>query len=254
MQHDLNNFIDFSIFSAGLSALPSRKQLLVNTINQYSYCIAQEDDAFKKSLQDSDVLLPDGIGVVAAVRLLTGQIIKKVAGADIHQYMLEKLNKTGGKCFYLGATNATLKLIKDKMSLEYPNVSVGTYSPPFKNEFDADDNKQMIDAVNAFQPDVLFVGMTAPKQEKWVNKHKSKINTQVICTIGAVFDFYAGTIERPSSAWRDLGLEWFVRLVKEPVRMSRRYLYFGPVFVFSVLKEKAKMVLFHKSHDGAFTV
>ncbi len=96
----------------------------------------------------------------------------------------------------------------------------------------------MVNAVNDFQPDVLFVGMTAPKQEKWVYKHKDRLDAKIICAIGAVFDFYAGTVDRPQQFWINLGLEWFIRLYKEPKRMWKRYLYYGPVFVFHILKER----------------
>jgi N-acetylglucosaminyldiphosphoundecaprenol N-acetyl-beta-D-mannosaminyltransferase len=94
----------------------------------------------------------------------------------------------------------------------------------------------MIAAVNEVKPDVLFVGMTAPKQEKWGHANKKKLDAKTICAIGAVFDFYAGTVERPSQFWINLQLEWFIRLVKEPKRMWRRYLYYGPFFLYLLLK------------------
>jgi N-acetylglucosaminyldiphosphoundecaprenol N-acetyl-beta-D-mannosaminyltransferase len=243
MRHRLRNFIDYTLFSKALTNLPSKtSSLLVNTINQYSYCIAQKDSYFKKSLQNSDVLLPDGIGAVAAARLLTGQKIKKIAGADVHHYLLDKLNRSGGSCFYLGASEQTLQKIRERIHREYPNIQVETYSPPFKPKFNKQDDEKMISAVNSFEPEVLFVGMTAPKQEKWAYRHKKEIHAKIICTIGAVFDFYAGTIERPGKLWIQLGLEWFIRLIKEPKRMWKRYLYFGPIFIWLMIKEKMKLV------------
>jgi N-acetylglucosaminyldiphosphoundecaprenol N-acetyl-beta-D-mannosaminyltransferase len=211
---------------------------LINTINQYSFCIAEQDAEFKKAMQQSDVLLPDGMAIVAAVQLLSGTKIKKIAGADIHQYLLDDLNKKSGSCFYLGSSDNTLLKITTRLSNEYPNIKVGTFSPPYKPEFSDDDNQQMIAAVNAFQPDVLFVGMTAPKQEKWSFLHKEQLDAKIICSIGAVFDFYAGTIVRPHPFWIQLRLEWFIRLVKEPKRMWKRYLYYGPIFIKLILREK----------------
>jgi N-acetylglucosaminyldiphosphoundecaprenol N-acetyl-beta-D-mannosaminyltransferase len=96
----------------------------------------------------------------------------------------------------------------------------------------------MIAAIKVFKPDVLFVGMTAPKQETWAYEHYDEIDAKMICSIGAVFDFFAGTVKRPSKFWIKLGLEWFIRLVKEPKRMSRRYLYYGPIFVILMMKQK----------------
>lgn len=100
----------------------------------------------------------------------------------------------------------------------------------------------MIAAVNAFQPDVLFVGMTAPKQEKWSYKHKPQLDAKIICSIGAVFDFYAGTVARPSPFWIKMRLEWFIRLIKEPKRMWKRYLYYGPIFIKLILQQKFKNI------------
>jgi N-acetylglucosaminyldiphosphoundecaprenol N-acetyl-beta-D-mannosaminyltransferase len=119
---------------------------------------------------------------------------------------------------------------------------VGFYSPPYKSDFSDEENEQMISVVNNFVPDVLFVGMTAPKQEKWVNTHKELLNAKLICSIGAAFDFYAGTTQRPGTVWRNMGMEWLARLLKEPKRMSKRYLYYGPIFLFLLFKLKMRMI------------
>jgi N-acetylglucosaminyldiphosphoundecaprenol N-acetyl-beta-D-mannosaminyltransferase len=234
--------LNYSVYNGHLSGCITDGKTLINTINQYSYCIADKDAAFKKALEESDILLPDGIGIVAAVKLLNNQSIKKIAGADIHEYLLEDLNKKNGKCFYLGSSNGTLDKIKERVSKEFPNIKIKTFSPPYKDEFSDIENQEMIAAINAFEPDVLFVGMTAPKQEKWSHKHKDILEVKIICSIGAVFDFYAGTIIRPDKMWVNLGMEWFVRLLKEPKRMWRRYLYYGPVFIKMILENKIKIL------------
>lgn len=229
---------NYSVFNGDLRSISFKNKTLINTINQYSYCIAAADTKFKAALQNSDILLPDGMAIVAATSLLRGQKIKKIAGADLHQFLLEDLNTKGGSCFYLGATMSTLEKIKLRMAVEYPNVVVQSFSPPYKAVFSDLENEQMIREVNAFKPDVLFVGMTAPKQEKWAYQHKNALEANIICSIGAVFDFYAGTVERPNDFWIKMHLEWFVRLVKEPKRMWKRYLYYGPVFIKLIVAEK----------------
>lgn len=234
--------MEYSIFSGDLSECLSNEKKLINTINQYSYCIAQTDSKFKEALQGSDILLPDGMAIVAAVQLLRGQKIKKIAGADLHQFLLEDLNKKGGTCFYLGSSQNTLLKITERLAIEYPNVQFQTFSPAYTSEFSAIENTQMIDAVNAFQPDVLFIGMTAPKQEKWAFLHKEQLNAKIICSIGAVFDFYAGTVIRPHPFWIKLRLEWLIRLLKEPQRMWKRYLYYGPVFIQLIVTEKIQQL------------
>ncbi|WP_010136840.1 WecB/TagA/CpsF family glycosyltransferase [Ochrovirga pacifica] len=228
--------LEYKVFTGNLTDIDYRNKQLINTINQYSYCIADNDYKFKKALQKSDILLPDGIGIVIAAKLLKKQTIQKIAGADIHQYLLEQLNKDHGTCMYMGASEITLKKIRERLAKEYPNIKVATYSPPYKPEFSKEDNQAMIAAVNTHKPYVLFVGMTAPKQEKWAKEHFKELQVGTVCAIGAVFDFYAGTVERPSPFWIKLGLEWFIRLVKEPKRMWRRYVYYGPFFGFVLLK------------------
>lgn len=232
------DFLDYTVYDDELKNISISQKMVINTINQYSFCIAEKDYIFKKSLQSSDILLPDGVAIVASVKLLSNKKIKKIAGADIHEYLLNELNNKSARCFYLGATENTLSKIKNRIAIEYPNIKIETYSPPFKPSFSENDNKKMIEAVNLFQPDVLFVGMTAPKQEKWSTEHKESLNTNIICSIGAVFDFYAGTVDRPKKIWISLGLEWFIRLIKEPKRMWKRYLYYGPIFILKILKAK----------------
>lgn len=230
--------LGYPIFNSSLNDLPNRSKLLVNTINQYSYCIAEEDSVFKEALLNSDVILPDGVGIVFASSWLNGVKVKKIAGADFHEYQLKRLNEINGSCFYLGASNETLKKIQIRLQKEYPKVKIGSFSPPYKSNFSEEDNFKMIREINNFSPDVLFIGMTAPKQEKWSYLQKENLDAKIICSIGAVFDFYAGTVQRPSRIWQNLGLEWFGRLLKEPKRMWKRYIYYGFVFAKHLVKAK----------------
>ncbi len=200
--------------------------------------MAEQDRDFRKALKNSDILLPDGIGMVLALKISTGVTIPKISGSELHEHLLEKLNQEGGKCFYLGSSPATLQKIVNRLATEYPHIKCEVYSPPFKEAFTEEENEAMIGRINAFRPDALFVGMTAPKQEKWAYTYKEAIDARYICSIGAVFDFYAGTLERPGKFWINLGLEWFIRLLKEPRRMWKRYLLYGPLFIIMLLKEE----------------
>jgi len=227
----------FNLFNRDLASLPDEK-LLINTLNAHSFNMVQTDDLFASALKNSDVLIPDGISVVWALRLLNGKRIKKIAGADLFFYEMERLNRTGGSCFFLGSSNPTLNSIAERAAREYPAVRVGKFSPPYKPAFTKEDNDLMIGSVNEFKPNVLFVGMTAPKQEKWAYENKSRLVTGHICSIGAVFDFYAGTVGRAPAWMIKAGLEWFYRLIREPSRMWRRYLIGNSKFIWLILKEK----------------
>jgi N-acetylglucosaminyldiphosphoundecaprenol N-acetyl-beta-D-mannosaminyltransferase len=216
-------------------------QRVINTLNPHSYVVAKKDGEFKDALLGSDVLLPDGIGIVLASRILYGKKITRIAGSDIHVHILRVFNKKGGRIFYLGSTENTLQLLTERVKREFPNITVSSYSPPFKQEFSDEDNNVMIEAVNIFSPDVLFVGMTAPKQEKWVHRHKEKLNAKSICSIGAVFDFYAGTVKRSSTFWIKIGLEFVPRFFKEPRRLWRRVIISIPHFMWDVLLYRLRL-------------
>ncbi|NMH87638.1 WecB/TagA/CpsF family glycosyltransferase [Flavivirga algicola] len=238
---DLKNIIRNHIFSSNLSEIDFNKRCIISTINPHSYCVSKKDPLFQKALMNSDVLLPDGSGIVLASKILFKKKIKKIAGADIHAHLLKHADINNKKVFYLGASEKTLGLITKKLKNEYPNIQVSSYSPPYKPEFSGEDTKRMIDRVNEFNPDILFVGMTAPKQEKWVETNKKELNPTVVVSIGAVFDFYAGTVKRSSPFWINLGLEWLPRLIKEPKRLWRRNFISTPLFLFSLSKAKLNL-------------
>ena len=233
---NLKNLIDNHVFSSDLNEIDMENRCIINTINPHSYCVARSDPFFQKTLLHSDVLLPDGYGIVLAAKILRGKTIRKIAGADIHDHLLKYANSNNKKVFYLGASENTLALIDKRLKKEYPNILASSYSPPYKPEFSSEDSKAMINAVNAFDPDFLFVGMTAPKQEKWVAANKIDLSATVIVSIGAVFDFYAGTVKRSSPFWIKIGLEWLPRFLKEPRRLWRRNVISTPLFLWHLLK------------------
>ena len=140
---------------------------------------------------------------------------------------------------FMGSSQKVLDLIVKRAAEVYPHLKVVTYSPPYKPEFSDDDNKAIIDAINATDPDLLWIGMTAPKQEKWTYSHWDELNIHChVGTIGAVYDFFAGTVERAPMWWQRHGLEWLYRLLKEPKRMWRRYIIGNALFLWNMLKEK----------------
>jgi len=226
-----------NIFCDDLINIPEKK-ILINTINAHSFNITLIDSVFNKSLHEASVLLPDGISVVWALRFLTGKKLHKIAGIDLFMYEMERINQLHAKCFFLGSTPKILEKITTKAKKDFPNARVYTYSPPYKAEFSDLDTESMLLAINNVQPDVLFIGMTAPKQEKWAYGNFNKIEAIHICSIGAVFDFYAGNIKRAPEWIIKIGFEWCYRLFSEPKRMWKRYLIGNTVFVKSILKEK----------------
>jgi N-acetylglucosaminyldiphosphoundecaprenol N-acetyl-beta-D-mannosaminyltransferase len=233
--------IKHRFYSQPLSNLPDEKRI-ISTMNAYSFCLLQKDKVFQDAILKSNPVLVDGVSIVWAMRFLTGQKLKKIAGADLMAWEMERLQRSGGKCFFLGSKGSTLKKIFDRAKTDYPDVSVQYYEPPFKPAFTAEENESMVAAVNSFLPDVLFIGLTAPKQEKWAASHFEELKTNHICCIGAAFDFYARTVERAPKWMIRIGLEWFYRLVREPKRNWRRYILGNSEFIRLILKEKIKMI------------
>lgn len=222
--------------ASGLS--DARDCKVVACFNPHSYVMAQKDTAFDKSLHSADWLLPDGAGVVLAARWLCLPIRLRVSGPDLFDAVIERLAEVGGSVFFLGATEQTLTRIRARLAVEYPGVVVaGTYSPPFVPEFSKSENAAMIAAINAVKPDILWVGMTAPKQEKWLAEHRAALDVGAAGAVGAVFDFYAGSVKRSPKIFRDIGLEWLPRLVQQPRRLWRRMFVSAPIFLLDVFRE-----------------
>ena len=232
--------LDILTSRAELAKLPEGK-LLINTINAFSYDNARKNAMFSEALQKGDVLIPDGISIVKACRFLNAksQPKERIAGWDLFVFEMEKLNRVGGKVMFLGSSDSVLKLIRQRVAEKYPKIEVDTYSPPYKPEFSDEDNEAMISAINHSNPDLLWIGMTAPKQEKWAYKHLDRLEVHChIGTIGAVFDFFAGTVKRAPECWQKAGMEWLYRLLSEPRRMGRRYFIGNAKFLYYIMVEK----------------
>lgn len=211
------NVLGYNVFCGNLDIIKNDSpKILINTISPNSYGLALKDKKFESSLKGSDFLVLDGIGIAFGSILLNGKNIKKIAGQDCFDYLMDLSNRNKWRVFFLGATQNTLEKIKTRALIEYPNIQVSYHSPPFKPEFDESDNYLMVSTINAFKPDVLFVGLTAPKQEKWAFFHKDELNVRIISTIGNVFDWYAGNSKRPAKIWIKLRLEWLVRIFLRP--------------------------------------
>ena len=231
---------------AELGMIPGGK-VLINTINAHSYNTAQKDETFAEALSKGDFLIPDGASIVKACRWLKAksQPKERIAGWDLFAFEMRRLNDKGKmineklRVMFLGSSEKVLALIRERASIDYPHLEVITYSPPYKPEFSDEDNQAMIQAINKANPDLLWIGMTAPKQEKWTYQHWKELDIHChVGAIGAVFDFYAGTVERAPLWWQKHSMEWLYRLLFEPKRMWRRYVIGIPLFLWNILKEK----------------
>jgi N-acetylglucosaminyldiphosphoundecaprenol N-acetyl-beta-D-mannosaminyltransferase len=201
---------------------------------------ARRNEAGRRALESANVLIPDGVGVVLGSRLLGVAVSERVSGPDIFLGLMRSLDEAGGKSVYfLGSTEENLGRIRERVAREFPRIRwAGSYAPPFKAEFTEEEDAAMVEAVNESGADVLWVGMTAPKQEIWIHRNLPRLKVQLAGAIGAAFDFYSGKVKRSHWVWRRLGLEWLPRLLKEPRRLWRRMFISAPVFMWAVVREK----------------
>lgn len=218
------------------------RALMVNTISPNSYGITTKDPVFKLALQASDYLVLDGVYFALASIFLNGNNIRKNQGPDVFAHFMKLANDKKGKVFFLGASQATLDKIHSKSETEYPEIQIASYSPPYKSVFTEEDNEKMLQVVNEFEPDILFVGMTCPKQEKWVYENIKYLKPCLVCTIGAVFDWYAGNQKNIAPIWWRLRLAWLVRTIHRPEILKRYpniFIFFKDLFFIRLgLKKK----------------
>ena len=219
------------------------KRTWMACFNPHSYAITLKDEVFSRALKSADWLVPDGAGVVLASHFFGGKITERVTGSDVFAGLHELMNEAGSmRVFFLGSTKETLALIKQRMARDYPNIKIaGTLSPPFKDVYSRAEINEMIKAVNSSAPDVLWVGLSAPKQEKFIFENRAQLKVKFVAAVGAVFDFYSGNIKRNEHSWFvNHGLEWLPRLLQEPERLWKRMFVSAPVFVWHVVKQKIK--------------
>jgi len=206
-------------------------QITIFCANPHSLVIAKYNGKFRSALKSADILLPDGAGIVIASKFLGGSIKEKIPGPDLFLELTRQLNNPEYNYFFLGSVPKTLKRIKQRLIEEFPLINcVGSYSPPF-TPITEEENRKLIQLINKSKPDVLWVGMTAPKQEKWIWQNRSKLKVPVVAAIGAAFDFFAGTKRRAPEWLRKNNLEWLYRFIHEPARLWKRYLISTPLFL-----------------------
>lgn len=218
------------------------EKLLINTISPNSYGISTKDVLFKKSLLSSDFLLLDGVYFALASIFLNGSNIIRNQGPDVFIKTMKFYNDKGGKVFFLGSTELVIEKIKENCKLFFPNISVEGFSPPFKDEFSINENSQILEMINLIKPDVVFIGMTCPKQEKWAYINFHNMNAKLIISIGNVFDWFAGTQKTIHPFWFKLRLGWLIRIFLRPEIFKRnignQMIFFKDLILFTLKLKK----------------
>lgn len=205
--------------------------------NPHSLVVARRDAYFRQCLRSASAVVADGIGVKVAGLIAGNQFGPRITGWDFFHATMRELDRRGGKAFFFGSRTEVLERLARQVETDYPRVRIETFSPPF-GEWTEAENEAMLGRIRDFSPDALWVGMTAPRQEKWMHANALLTRAPVIGAIGAVFDYYAGTVKRAPGWVCQAGLEWLYRLAGEPRRLWKRTVVSAPQFLWLVARER----------------
>jgi len=199
---------------------------------------ARKNPSLRRIYNTADIVAADGVPVVWASRLCGNAINGRVTGLDLLPRFAETAAQKGYSFFFLGAAAGVAELLATGLMKNNPGLKIaGTYSPPFAESFSVEENEKMIGMINDSGADVLWVSLTAPKQDYWIAEHFTRLQTKIAVGVGAAFDVVAGKVNRAPVWMQRSGLEWFFRLMQEPGRLASRYLIEAPAFFPLILKQ-----------------
>jgi N-acetylglucosaminyldiphosphoundecaprenol N-acetyl-beta-D-mannosaminyltransferase len=201
---------------------------------------SQTNVEFREIIQRSDLVVSDGMAVVYASRLLGTPLKENVGGRLLLPLMAQRSAEKGYRLFLLGGSSEQVaRSAVERLCKDYPGTNIaGTYTPPFMDEFSVEENDCMLSAVHRAKPDVLFVCLGTPKQEKWIARNLKNIQAPVVVGVGVAMDMLAGKVRQPPRWMSDIGFEWLYRLIQEPRRLAKRYLMDDPIFFWWLLRHR----------------
>lgn len=177
---------------------------------------ARREEAFRQVLNGADLVLPDGIGVVYAARLLGRPLRGRCPGIDFAAKLMEHMAADGGRLYLLGAKPGVAEAAARNLEEKYPGLCIcGTHDGYFQED------EPVVEAIRAAEADAVFVCLGAPKQEYWMVKNGPATGAALMVGLGGSLDVFAGTVQRAPETWQKLGLEWLYRLLREPQRIGR---------------------------------
>ncbi len=228
-----------SALSKIVDYMENRDKCIVCTPNSEIVMQAQNNKELWNFINEADLVVPDGIGLVAASRIIGKPLKERVTGIDLMERVLWYCDMNRKNVFIMGGKPGVAQKAAENISCKYPDINFcginhGYFKGLHIGQEGHEEEMAVIDKINSASPDVLFVALGAPKQELWINKYAHMINANVIMGVGGSTDVYAGEVKRAPQIYQNLGLEWFYRLIKEPWRYKRMMAL--PKFVVEVLK------------------
>lgn len=215
----------------------------VVTPNAQHIVSLQRDARFREIYRQAFLAVPDGVSLLWAAKLFNTPLSGRVNGTDLFEQLCQISAKKGLKVFMLGGRPQAADKAAQVLKAKHPNLNiVGTYCPPYGFESNPTELQQINSAITAAAPDILFVGLGAPKQEYWIYENYLKVGVPISLGIGVSFELVAGVVERAPKLMQKTGLEWLFRLFAEPRRLWKRYLLGNAAFVLLVLKQKLALL------------
>ncbi len=214
--------------------IAEKKSNYVTVTGVHGVMESQFDEDLRRNHNEAGMVTPDGMPMVWLGRRRGFEFMDRVYGPDLLLAVCERSQSAGFRHFFYGGNDGVPELLRDKLVEKYPGLQVvGTYSPPFR-PLTNEEQTTVIDMINEANPDIVWVGLSTPKQERWMAEHVGPVKASVLIGIGAAFDFHAG-LKKQAPRWvQRSGLEWFFRLMSEPRRLWRRYLKTNSLFLFRI--------------------
>jgi N-acetylglucosaminyldiphosphoundecaprenol N-acetyl-beta-D-mannosaminyltransferase len=229
-----------------LNLAENKKSAYVCFANAHMIVESHVDRHFRKIVNEADIVTPDGRPLSIFIKWYYGIDQDRVPGMDLMPALLKEAEKSGKSVYFYGSTPKVLHAIRAKIGKELPGLKIaGTYSPPFRT-LNSEEKAGIVDLINESNPDLVFVALGCPKQEKWMADHKGKINA-VMLGVGQAFMTYAGLEKRLPKWMRDFSLEWVYRLYLEPRRLWKRYLVTNSMFLYLSTAEFLKKIHINKT-------
>ena len=214
----------------------ARRRNYIVLTNPHSVMVCRRDEQMRRATLSAGLTLPDGVGVILAAELLGYGRQHRVTGPALMLDLIDRSREFGYRHFFYGGAEGVADELARRMTNQFPGAIVaGTYCPPFR-QLTAQEDQEIVDRINATRPDVVWIGLGAPKQEKWMRDHIGRIDAPAMIGVGAAFDFHSGNVKWAPWWVRRCGVEWAYRLACEPRRMWRRNLD-SPLFLATVLTQ-----------------
>ncbi|MDF2927456.1 MAG: N-acetylmannosaminyltransferase [Paenibacillaceae bacterium] len=214
-------------------AVESRKPHQVITANPIMVMAALQDPGYMQLMKQAEFIVPDGAGVVWAAGYVGNPVAERVPGIEIMQEMVKLAEERSWKVFLLGASREVVEAAAAELKKQHPRLQLAGVRDGY---FGADQDHQVIEEIRAANPDMLFVGRSADKQEPWIARYKEELGVPVVMGVGGSFDVLSGKLKRAPKLFRQLRMEWFYRLLQEPYRYKRMLIL--PRFAMKVIREK----------------